>query len=83
MLSRHPVPLSRSPAPRVSPPLQAAEQLAVVQRQSVVAGFYRGEPSVMETLATTEKKRGGGAGKAGAAGGVVQSSGEGAPVEEM
>lgn len=38
-----------SPLKLPSPP-QAHEQLGVVQRQSAIAGFYQGEPSVMETL---------------------------------
>ena len=63
---------------------QAAEQLAVVQRQSVIAGFYRGEPSVMETLAAQGTKAGSSAGRAGTPGGVLAATGEGGtPVEEM
>ncbi len=48
-----------TPAPFPLFVVQAEEQLALVNRQSVIAGFYKAEQSVMEVL---EQKRRGGAG---------------------
>ncbi len=45
--------------------MQALEQLALVQRQSTMAGFYKAaEPSVMEVLSDRKKKGGNGKGEA-------------------
>lgn len=47
----HPCPLVCARACAVNPrPLQADAQLALIHRQSTIAGFYAGERSVMESL---------------------------------
>ncbi len=60
-----------SSRPRVLPPAQATEQLALVQRQSTVAGFYSPGASVMDEVA--RRKKGGRV--AGAAGTALAEAG--------
>ena len=75
---RQPPPPSPPPPPTPPPPLQAADALALINRQAMIAGAFPGEPSVLEA----GKQRGGAAGAggrggaAGGAAGLVAAEGE-------